>query len=94
MEMMKTIKNHTEIRYFLGLIKLMALILLLFFLTRMGFYAYNQYLFPEISTASWLEILRGGLRFDLAALFYLNGPYLLLALLRCRLFSQRDGSFF
>jgi arylsulfatase A-like enzyme len=81
MEMMKTIKNHTEIRYFLGLIKLMALILLLFFLTRMGFYAYNQYLFPEISTASWLEILRGGLRFDLAALFYLNGPYLLLALL-------------
>ncbi|NLA15786.1 MAG: LTA synthase family protein [Bacteroidales bacterium] len=59
----------------------MALVLFLFFLTRIGFYWYNKYLFLEIPLALWKEILRGGLRFDLAALFYLNGPYLLLALL-------------
>lgn len=74
-------KNHTAFSYVLQHIKRLLLVFLLLFLTRIGFYLYNKYLFTSLSWTHWPSILHGGVRFDLAALFYLNGLYLILALL-------------
>lgn len=74
-------KNYTGISYFLALAGRLALVLLLLLLSRFAFYFYNKYLFPGTGWEDLPLIFRGGLRFDLAALFYLNGAYLILALL-------------
>lgn len=77
----KTIKNHTASNYLLTIARRLVLVLVLFLFTRIGFYLFNRYLFASLELADWPDLLRGGLRFDLAALFYLNGLYMLLALL-------------
>jgi phosphoglycerol transferase MdoB-like AlkP superfamily enzyme len=74
-------KNYTGFSYFFSLAKRMSLVLFFLLLSRLAFYLYNQYLFPGIEWENMLVIFRGGIRFDLSALFYLNIIYLLLALL-------------
>lgn len=59
-------------------------ILLFYLASRMAFFWYNHYLFPATSYAHFPLIYRGGLRFDLAALCYLNALWLFLALLPWR----------
>ncbi|WP_018628239.1 LTA synthase family protein [Niabella aurantiaca] len=48
------------------------LVLFLFFICRILFYILNTSLFPGIGAADWVKILTGGLRFDVAAMFYFN----------------------
>jgi phosphoglycerol transferase MdoB-like AlkP superfamily enzyme len=74
-------KNYTRFSYFFSLIKRLSLVLFFLLLSRLAFYLYNQYLFPGVEWENMLVIFRGGIRFDLSALFYLNTIYLVLALL-------------
>ena len=57
------------------------LVMFLYSLSRLFFYWINIDLYPNISDSHLYEILKGGLRFDLTALLYLNILYILLILL-------------
>ena len=59
----------------------MLLVMLLYSISRLFFYWVNIDLYPNVSAQHLLEMLAGGMRFDLTALLYLNSLYLLLALL-------------
>lgn len=87
-------KNLTGFSYFFSLAKRLFLVLLILFLSRLAFYLYNQYLFPEIEWENMITVFRGGIRFDLSALFYLNGIYLVLALLPFPFVFSRFYQFF
>ena len=50
-------------------------------LSRLFFFFINSDLYPEVSTAHLVEMLLGGMRFDLTAVLYLSSVYLVLALL-------------
>lgn len=55
--------------------------LLLLIISRFIFFGINHTHFPGLSLEDWGSILLGGLRFDIAALFYVNALYALLQLL-------------
>lgn len=55
--------------------------MLLFSISRVLFYYYNINHFQGITFSRLLRIMQGGIRFDIAALFYVNSLYLLLYLL-------------
>ena len=59
----------------------LLLMMALYTISRLFFYWVNIDLYPNVSTSHLLEMLAGGLRFDLTALLYLNSLYLLLVLL-------------
>ena len=59
----------------------LLLVMALYTISRLFFYWVNIDLYPNVSTDHLLEMLVGGLRFDLTALLYLNSLYLLLVLL-------------
>lgn len=59
----------------------LLLLMVLYTISRLFFYWVNIDLYPNVSTQHLLEMLAGGMRFDLTALLYLNSLYLLLALL-------------
>ena len=59
----------------------LLLVMALYTISRLFFYWVNIDLYPNVSTSHLLEMLTGGLRFDLTALLYLNSLYLLLVLL-------------
>lgn len=62
----------------IALIYRMLFIMVLFSLSRTGFYIFNHKMFPGISFMEFLSILRGGLLFDLSALIYINMFFILL----------------
>lgn len=70
-----------KMNYYLAVVYRLLIVLFLFFLSRFIFWGLNHSLFPEISTAEWGRILKGGLRFDIAAMFYYNALPLLMMLL-------------
>ena len=57
------------------------LLMVLYTLMRLFCYAINGPLFPDVSAAHLMEILFGGMRFDLTAILYLSSIYLILMLL-------------
>ena len=59
----------------------LLLVMVLYTISRLFFYLVNVDLYPNVSVSHLLEMLAGGLRFDLTALLYLNSLYLLLILL-------------
>lgn len=65
-------------QYYLVVFYRMLLALLLLFVCRFIFYGLNSSMFPTIGFGEWINILRGGLRFDIAALFYFNALPLML----------------
>jgi len=60
------------------LIYRLFIVLLLFSLSRIGFYIFNFKMFPGITTGEFLSILRGGLIFDISASVYINMLFILL----------------
>lgn len=54
------------------------LLLLLYTLLRLGFFVYNQALFPNVGLTDLLRMLWGGVKFDVVALLYLNVLYILM----------------
>ena len=59
----------------------LLLVMLLYTISRLFFYWVNIDLYPNVSAQHLLEMLSGGMRFDLTAMLYLNSLYILLALL-------------
>lgn len=59
----------------------LLLVMVLYTISRLFFYLVNVDLYPNVSVSHLLEMLAGGLRFDLTAMLYLNSLYLLLVLL-------------
>ena len=59
----------------------MLLVMLVYTLSRVFFYWINIDLYPHVSFTHLMEMLAGGLRFDLTAILYINSLYLLLVLL-------------
>ena len=57
------------------------LLMAIYSLSRLFFFFINSDLYPEVSTAHLVEMLLGGMRFDLTAVLYLSSIYLVLALL-------------
>ncbi|MDP4281951.1 MAG: sulfatase-like hydrolase/transferase [Bacteroidota bacterium] len=53
-------------------------VLALFFLSRLLFYLFNLHYFSDLSFAQLLRILFVGIRFDIAAVFILNVPFILM----------------
>lgn len=56
----------------------LALIFVLYTINRLFFYWVNSDIYPDVSCHHLLEMLVGGMRFDVTALFYLNSVYMLL----------------
>jgi len=55
------------------------LVMLLFSLSRTGFYIINLKMFPGITAGEFFSILRGGLLFDISATIYINSLFILLS---------------
>lgn len=66
-----------------------VLVMVIYTLSRLFFYAINADLFSHVSVGHLVEMCVGGLRFDLTALLFLNMPYLLMELLPLRLRANR-----
>lgn len=66
---------------YLALMLRIALIMGLFSLCRAGFYLFNMSFFPDMSPGNFLKLATGGLRFDLAAVLYINSVYIILMIL-------------
>jgi phosphoglycerol transferase MdoB-like AlkP superfamily enzyme len=60
---------------------------------RLFCYAVNGTLFPDIEFGHLMEILRGGMRFDLTAILYLSSIYLILMLLPLPVSSRENMDF-
>lgn len=59
----------------------LVIAVLMMVLTRLFYYLYNQDLFAGIRVGELLKLFWGGVRFDLAAVFYLNLLFILLRIL-------------
>ena len=59
----------------------LVVVMLAFTICRIGFYLFNVDFFPNVDGEGFIEILRGGLIFDLSATLYLNILYIVLCLI-------------
>lgn len=66
----------------------MLIVMAIYTLSRLFFYWINIDLYPNVSAYHLLEMLHGGIRFDLTALLYLNSAYLLFLLIPVPLFMR------
>jgi len=74
------IKSKEQNEY-LVLVYRLLLIMIFYSAFRIIFYLFNASLFPNIDFTSLITIMKGGLKFDLSAMLYLNGFYALLYIL-------------
>lgn len=65
---------------FVVLLYRFLLIMVLLTLSRIGFYVFNHQMFPDISFGQFLNILRGGVVFDISAVVYFNMLFILLCI--------------
>lgn len=70
--------SHNLINTFCLLAIQFVLLMLLYAVLRIGFYAYNHSLFPGVGAGELLRMLWGGVKFDIVALLYLNILYILM----------------
>ena len=54
------------------------LIMLLFSLCRIGFFLFNNKMFPDVTVSQFITIMKGGVVFDLSAVVYINMLFILL----------------
>jgi arylsulfatase A-like enzyme len=74
-------KKQVTVNIYIALLLRLGIVLFLYFISRFIFFALNTDYFPGISFDRWLRILRGGFRFDLAAMIYVNSLFILLQIL-------------
>jgi phosphoglycerol transferase MdoB-like AlkP superfamily enzyme len=72
------LKKTYPCNIYVALLWRLAIMLFLFFLSRFIFYAVNRDFFKGLTFSRWLNIIRGGFHFDLAALLYVNILFILL----------------
>ena len=70
-----------EANEYLVLLYRFSLIMVFYSFCRILFYLFNITSFPKVTFLSFLTIMKGGLMFDVSALLYLNGIYILLTIL-------------
>ena len=73
--------RQSTVNIYVALLLRLAIVLFLFFISRFLFFALNTEYFPGITFDRWMMILKGGFRFDLAALLYVNSLYIFLQIL-------------
>jgi len=73
--------NSFNLQEVFTLLKRLLIVMILYSLSRLLFYYYNISHFPDITFSRLIRIMQGGIRFDIAALFYVNSLYILLYLL-------------
>ncbi len=73
-----SVKFQFDYHIYLNLLLHFLLAMLLFTLTRLGFFLVNYQYYPDVDTAGFLSILRGGLTFDLTAVLYINSLFIFL----------------
>lgn len=56
-------------------------LLFLYAILRLGFYAVNYALFPQVDTVSLIKMLLGGIKFDIVAILYVNILFVLLQII-------------
>src|SRR5690606_14267866 len=78
---MKYIFSKTQGNTFLILILQFVLLLVVYAFMRIGFYLYNQSLFPQVGLSDFSNMMTGGVLFDTVALLYLNSLYILLQII-------------
>ncbi len=88
---MNNFSARNEFSYFSQLLKRLLFVLLLFTLTRLVFYFFNQDSLNVQSVSELVSYLFFGLRFDIAALIYINSLFILLSILP---FSFRANSIY
>ena len=71
----------------------MLLIMGLYTISRIFFYCFNLDLYPNVQFAHLIEMLLGGIRFDLTALLYINSIYLFLILLPLPISKRNNGKY-
>lgn len=71
----------------------MLLIMGLYTISRIFFYCFNLDLYPNVQFAHLIEMLIGGIRFDLTALLYINSIYLFLILLPLPISKRNNGKY-
>ncbi len=59
----------------------LLLVMFLFTLCRIGFFAFNSSYFPGMTFPKFIRIMWGGLRFDLTAVLYVNAIFIILNLI-------------
>lgn len=77
-------KPAKEVNEYIVLVYRVALMMLLYSVSRIAFYLFNIGFFPNVTFSGFLTIMKGGLMFDISALLYINMLYLLLYLLPFR----------
>ena len=70
-----------NIDYQLKLLYRIAMLMLLFSISRFGFYFFNTEHFADMTFLRFLRIMLGGLKFDISGILYVNSLYILLYLL-------------
>jgi len=63
------------------LLKRILILMLLFMISRLGFYFFNTEHYADITFSRLIRIFSGGIKFDISAIMFINGLYLLLYLL-------------
>jgi len=74
---------------YLVLLWRVTILVLLFTLSRLVFYLFNLPLFSAIPYGEVLTLFVVGIRFDLSAILFLNGPFILLGMLPFSLFHRK-----
>ena len=78
----KTTRFQTlNIDYQLKLIYRIALLMVLFSISRLGFYYFNTEHFSDMTFSRFMRIVLGGFKFDISAILFVNSLYILLYLL-------------
>lgn len=77
-------KWKVRVNVYVALLLSLFVMLFILFISRFIFYWLNPSYFPGISFSHWLRIMRGGFKFDLAAVLYLNIVFIFLMLLPFR----------
>ena len=67
-----------DVNYYKVFLYRLLIVMLLFFLCRFIFFFLNKSLFTSIDASDWLQILKGGFVFDVAALLYFNALVIIL----------------
>ncbi|MBS1682792.1 MAG: LTA synthase family protein [Bacteroidetes bacterium] len=66
---------------YVALVLSLLLVMVVYSVSRLGFYVFNTSYFPDMTVARLLRIMGGGLRFDLSATLYSNSLFILLMIL-------------
>lgn len=77
-------KKTFEVNEYLVPIYRFIVLLFIYALLRISFYLFNISLFPNVTPSGMMEIMAGGIRFDISALIYINILYWLLYVLAFR----------